>query len=56
MMFDIARGADSVFMHPILFGCSYLLSSLGGGQEPRILSPLPSAEIPGAGAMLSEWG
>ena len=33
----------------ILFGCSYCLSPLGGGQEPRILSPPPSADIPGNG-------
>ena len=33
----------------VLFGHSYLLSPLGGGQEPHILSPLHFAEIPSTG-------
>ena len=33
----------------VLFGHSYHLSPLGGGQESCILSPLHSAEISGAG-------
>ena len=44
------EGLD-LFLHTwILFGRSYQLLTLGGYQEPHILSPLPSAEIPGAGA------
>ena len=55
-MFDIARGSGSVFCILVLFGRRYHLSPLGWGQEPHILSPLPSAEITGDGAILSGWG
>ena len=49
-MFDIARGCGSVFTILVLFGCSYRLSPLGGGARGMYSEPLPSTEIPGAGA------
>ena len=37
------------FLILVLFGCSYHLSPLGGGQEPHVLSTLHSTRIPGTG-------
>ena len=52
----LLEGVALCFHSLVLFDHSYSLSPLDESQEVHILSPLPSAEIPGAGAGLHGLG